>query len=390
MLKHTEDTSAEPRYDAETLRQVTALAHQLQEKDREALTAGQIEAIGEEVGLGRAFVQDALKQLALHKSQGLARHDRAAEFRGLLGGWAICGLWGLIAWFAVRAAPSIGMVFTLLLPPLLAVASGFLIGKRRAAACAAAVFASTLALVFGGAHPPHIAAQAFLTYLAVGVPVAAWLAWHGAKLREHFLPLPDERAGVSSPALLDLLVTVQRQLQERAEHRAFLSIEVEGAREMKRGAPEPLAAHSFGQFRDWVEGVVRRCGGECRAEGEDGLICILPTDAGAVGAARELQEGIGQFNADRNRLAAPFRIRCGITAGGVVNDPQRPGDALQQALIEQAIKLQRQADPGDILVSGELAAAALLELRSLAPLGREAGDTPVFSWRAGQRAQHRP
>jgi hypothetical protein len=390
-FKPTEETCAGPRYDAETLRQVTALAHQLQESHREALTAGEIEAIGEEVGLGRAFVRDALKQLALQKSQGLARHDREQEFRDLAGGWALGALGSLAAWLAATAAPGAGYVFTLVSPPLLAVAIGFLIGKKRAAVSAGTALALALALVWGlAADPAHASWRAVFAYLTAAGPLAAWLAWHGARLREHYFPRATGPAGVSSPALLDLLVQVQRQLDERAEHRAFLSVGVARAGAIRRDAPEALAAHSFAQFREWAEGLVRECGGECRAAGDDGLTGIFPTDEGAVSAARRLQEGMDRFNADRNRLATPFRARCGLTAGRVAGGGEQPPDPLQAAFIERAAELQRQADPGDILLSGELAAAGLLELRLLAPLDREAGKDPVFSWRAGQRAHQRP
>src|SRR3712207_5275137 len=105
-FNRSEETSGERRYDAATLREVTVLAHQLQESHREALTAEQIEAIGEEVGLGRAFVREALTQLAHHRSTGVGRYDRAKELRGLIGGWSLYGLWGALAWFAVTTAPA--------------------------------------------------------------------------------------------------------------------------------------------------------------------------------------------------------------------------------------------------------------------------------------------
>jgi class 3 adenylate cyclase len=187
-----------------------------------------------------------------------------------------------------------------------------------------------------------------------------------------------------------VLVRVQQQLQEQTRRRCFLSIEAAGAREMRSDASEAAAAYSFGQFQDWVEELVRKAGGQRHGTVDAGLLAIFPADASAVSVARQLQEGMSRFNAERNRLSAPFRLRCGITAGLVAGDAERPEDALQSALIERAVELQRQAEPGDILVSAELVAAALLELGALAPLAREAGAAPVFSWRAGLRARQRP
>ena len=62
MLQH-EAPQNEPRYDAETLRKVTALAHELKERQQETLSAREIETIGEEVGLERRFMQEALAQV---------------------------------------------------------------------------------------------------------------------------------------------------------------------------------------------------------------------------------------------------------------------------------------------------------------------------------------
>jgi class 3 adenylate cyclase len=136
-----------------------------------------------------------------------------------------------------------------------------------------------------------------------------WLGWHGAKIRDHYFPLPSTKPPVSRPALLNLLLTLQSQLEGQKEHRAFLSVDVVGSSEMKRSASEPAVEHSFGQFRFWVEEVVRSCGGEMQSAAGDGMMAILPTDEQAVRAARRLQEGISQFSAEQNRLPLPFRIR---------------------------------------------------------------------------------
>ena len=108
-----------------------------------------------------------------------------------------------------------------------------------------------------------------------------------------------------------------------------------------------------------------------------------------MSAARQIQEGTDRFNAERNRLSRPFRLRCSIAAGRVGTGAEG-SDPRLEALIERAAELRARAAPGDIVVTGELAAAGLLELRSLAPLPREAGKEPLFSWHAGLRARQRP
>src|ERR1051325_11341636 len=51
-----------PRYDNEALRRITALAERLKTERQETLTAGEMEAIGEEVGLDPSFIQQAIAQ----------------------------------------------------------------------------------------------------------------------------------------------------------------------------------------------------------------------------------------------------------------------------------------------------------------------------------------
>lgn len=379
----------ERRYDAETLRQVTALAQQLQESQQDTLTSEQIEEIGEEAGLSRTFVRQALGQLAAHQARDAVRAARTSEFRSLAAGWSVGAVWTLLVCLLGAVAPGAAHLVALVSPPVLAAAVGFLIGKDRAATAAAAALSAALAIVFGLSAVSLPVWAAALAHFAVGGPLAVWLAWQGARLRRHYFPLDDEPS-VVSPALLELLVTVQRRLQEQAVHRTFLSVQVAGAREMRRDASEPLAAHSFEQFQQWVEELVRKEGGESRGTTEEGLVCVFPGDAAAVRVARQIQEGMSRFNSERNRLGAPFRIRCGIAAGPVSPAPRQSLEVLQSPMADRAVEISRQAEPGDIVVTGDLAAAGLLELGTLAPLAREPGAEPLFSWRAGQRARHRP
>src|SRR5436305_275314 len=96
---HRED-SAEPRYDSSTLRKVTALAERLKERHLETITAREMEAVGAEVGLDPAFIQEALAQLAAppvpQAAGGLVpapstapTRPKRAEFWSALAAWAI-------------------------------------------------------------------------------------------------------------------------------------------------------------------------------------------------------------------------------------------------------------------------------------------------------------
>jgi class 3 adenylate cyclase len=135
-----------------------------------------------------------------------------------------------------------------------------------------------------------------------------------------------------------------------------------------------------------VEQVIRAHGGEVQYAAGDGVMCLFPTDAGALHATRQLQEGLMSFNAEHNRLPLPFRIRCGVSAGEVAIEEGTPLGHLQSPVIDRAAALQKQAEPGSVVVSSEVTAAALIELGDLTPLPAPVVGEAAFSWRGGARA----
>jgi hypothetical protein len=63
LKRHEKHVEGEPRYNAETVRQIAALAARLQSQQQEGVTAQEMEAIGAEVGLESAFIRQALAHL---------------------------------------------------------------------------------------------------------------------------------------------------------------------------------------------------------------------------------------------------------------------------------------------------------------------------------------
>jgi class 3 adenylate cyclase len=228
--------------------------------------------------------------------------------------------------------------------------------------------------------------QECLVILLLCTPFAGLVGLLGAALRSRYSPASSAKQPVSRPALLNLLFVLQRQLEGQKQHRAFLSVDVVGSSEMKRSANDLAVEHSFGQYRAWVEEVVRARDGEMQSAAGDGVMAIFPTDASAVRAARQLQEELAGFNQTHNRLPLPFRIRCGVSAGEVAMEEGTPLGHLQSPVIDRAAALQKRAEPGDIVVSAEAAGAALVELGNLAPLPGPMAGEPAFSWRAGQQS----
>lgn len=196
-----------------------------------------------------------------------------------------------------------------------------------------------------------------------------------------FRAAPVIPAELSREELLDLLFELYRRLEAQKEHCAFLSVDVVHNSEMKRAGTPLATEYSFGQFQRWVVEVVQRWGGEIQSAAGDGMMGLFPSAAEALRAARQLQEGIARFNAEHNRLPHPFRIRCGVSAGEVAVGGGEAIGQLHSAIIDRAAALQKRAEPAGILVSGEVAAAALIELGPMAPHGEPIGGEPAFEWK---------
>jgi class 3 adenylate cyclase len=150
---------------------------------------------------------------------------------------------------------------------------------------------------------------------------------------------------------------------------------------MKRGGSPLAVEYSFGQFQRWIEEVVERWGGQTQSAAGDGVMCLFPSDAQALRAAREMVKGIPHFNSEENRLPLPFRVRCGVSSGEIAIDAEEAIGGLQSSIIDRAAALQKRAEPGSILVSSEVAAAALIELGPLTPLDEPISGGPAFEWR---------
>jgi class 3 adenylate cyclase len=337
-LRHQFEDAAEPRYDAETLRKVTALAQRLKTREQETFTAGEIEAIGGEVGLETPFIRRAFRALTEGQQPVTEAVTRMPPrlWRTLASAW----------WAGGWTVPFI------------------LMGIPGAAETPAAFF------------------MGWGVYIGLGVLFQGF----SREEKERGMPVSGgpllPPAPLSRAALLDTLFAIQRQLEGQKRRRAFLSLDVVGSSRMKLGAPDLAVEHSFGQLRAWLEGIVRAHGGELHGAAGDGIMCVFPDEHAALRAARQAQEGLPAFNAERNALDEPFRLRCGVTAGEVALEDGAPLGHANSAVIDRAAALQKHAAPGDIVVGAEAAAAGLVELGRLAPLAETVLGERAFSWQA--------
>jgi class 3 adenylate cyclase len=382
----------EPRYDAATLKKVATLAERLQQESRESLTAGEIERIGCEVGLQPAFVRAALAQVVVGETTGSsAAASETAPYVAIGIGTALYSLVTYSISAAQQSSETALIMLWLVLPLFL---PAFVGGITRRAKLGLAfgvalilmllLTGCLLTLRFGGPGNENFWLMAWL-YALIGGSLAGGSGWLSGWCRQR--PERRPRRRVVRPGkpdrqeLLGTLFELQRQLEGPRVHRTFLSVDVAGAAEMKRGESELTVEYSFGEFQHWVREVVTAQGGEILPSVTEGVLCVFPDGAAAARAARQVQETLARFNASGHRLSRPFRVRCGISGGELSAGSLQPAGRPQSWLVDHAISLQRAAEPGDILVSESAAGTALGVLGSLARAAQPVEGEPAFTWR---------
>lgn len=341
----TSSISGELRYDTETLRKVTVLAQELKRRHEDTFSPREMEAIGAEVGLEPVFIREAMRQLSTPAVERAPSTFSPKALQAFMAAWWSAA-WTLPFFLAIvlgRGDKGFSVVTFML-------GWGLYIGLG----------------VFGS------------TFAEMGQPEKASKPEKRKKKREVV------QGDLSRQDLLEALVVLQRQLESQREHRAFLSIDVVNSTGMKAGQDDLSVEYSFGQYQAWVEGIVTSLGGEINSAAGDGMMAAFRSDTDAVRAARMIQESMPRFNAQRNRLATPFQIRCGLTSGEIAIDPSVPLSRINSALLDRAAVLQKHAAPGDIVLSGELAQTALLELGPIGPHRASEPGAPVFSWHAAR------
>jgi class 3 adenylate cyclase len=385
----------ERRFDNPVFKKAIELASRFQVeqmKDDEKLTAEEIVTIGTRLGIEPGVMKRSLEQAEIGHSHGLrkkrspfgsvqplVRHEWVPFF--LPFGLAV--LWGSLAWFT-------GWIpfFCYITAPPMAAFMGFLTGKRKVGLQAARlmVFLLAVAMVLMMENPGGV------LYFFLGSLIAGKLVNAGVELREEHFPLVEGAAAspegeVSRQQLLQALMILQGELDKQKQRQAFLSVDVVGSTEIMTNAPEYEAEYTLHQFRNWVEVIVKENGGEVQSSAGDGMMCRFEEDLKAVHAARRLQQELPLFNSRYNKLPVPFRIRCGVSAGDAAVEAGKSLSDVQSPAVYRAAMLQKQAEPGGIVVGEEVSEAARGELgpMSLIPPAPETTGR-AYACRCGQTA----
>jgi class 3 adenylate cyclase len=145
--------------------------------------------------------------------------------------------------------------------------------------------------------------------------------------------------------LLKLFAETKKKLDSMGRDLAFLSIDVCGSTEMNLGEEKAVIEHDFKEYKHFVDYKLREHGSLKSAWTPDGVMSCFATVDAAVQAAREIVDGLADFNKNVKTLRKNFVVRCGINAGYVYFDDSLPMEEMSDRVIDVAGHMQKHAPP---------------------------------------------
>lgn len=192
-------------------------------------------------------------------------------------------------------------------------------------------------------------------------PLFSAMGAGGGALMQVFTKKYRDKLGLKDPAkerqdLLRQLGELQDKLSAGKQLMTFLSVDIVGSTRMKELA-DPLALeYTFNEYHDFVARITTKYGGRLHSTAGDGITCAFEHPQHAFAAAKNIQAGITEWNAFRNRIGSPVVVRCGIHTGTVMALPGGDVTTVNFAhVIDMAAHLQKVAPPGGIAVSEDAA-----------------------------------
>ena len=157
--------------------------------------------------------------------------------------------------------------------------------------------------------------------------------------------------------LLKQLVDLQEHLREGQQAATFLSLDVVGSTRMKLDADPLSVEFTFTEYHNYVGRIAEKHFGNIHSTAGDGITVAFEHPQNAFNAARQIQTGLVEFNAFRNKIATPLQLRAGIHTGQVVAPEAGNMSSINFAsVIDIAAHLQKECPIGGVAVSDEAGA----------------------------------
>jgi len=192
------------------------------------------------------------------------------------------------------------------------------------------------------------------------------------------------RTSADSEAARDQLLKRYREIEDalkaaKRKHCTFLSVDIVGSAEMKKGESENAIAATFQAYEEMLRNIFEGFGAWKQAWTPDGvMICFLQSDL-AVGAAQRVLRTLPRFNQESNRLKTPICVRCGLNEGEVPIYEDSRLEKVADRAIDVAGHMQKQGAPDTLWLSEEVH-ALLADKSGFHPNGHEVDGYLVYEW----------
>ncbi len=183
--------------------------------------------------------------------------------------------------------------------------------------------------------------------------------------------------------LLKEFAETKRKLDEMGRDLAFLSIDVVDSTGMKKGEERGSIEHDFKEFRRYVDRVLAGYGCLKSTWTPDGVMSAFASVDGAVGAARQVIDGLEGFNRNVKTMRRDFLVRCGVNSGFVYFDATMPLEDISDRVIDITAHLQKKARPNTVCIP-KAVIEPLNERNGFEPAGMMVDGYEVYEWGAAK------
>ncbi len=157
--------------------------------------------------------------------------------------------------------------------------------------------------------------------------------------------------------LLKQLVDLQDHLREGQQAATFLSLDVVGSTKMKLDKDPLSVEFTFTEYHNYVARIAEKHFGNVHSTAGDGITVAFDNPQNAFNAARQIQTGLVEFNAFRNKIETPLQLRAGIHSGQVVAPEAGNMSSINFAsVIDIAAHLQKECPIGGVAISDDATA----------------------------------
>jgi len=180
--------------------------------------------------------------------------------------------------------------------------------------------------------------------------------------------------------LIKEFADIKKKLDETGRDLAFLAVDVVDSTGMKHGEERAIIEHDFREYKRFVDTTLNSHGCLKSAWTPDGVMSAFKSVDAAVRAAREVINGLDEFNLNVKSMRREFLVRCGVNSGFVYFDDAMPLEEISDRVIDIAGHMQKHARPNTVCIA-KPTIEPLSERNGFEPSGRMVDGYEVYEWR---------